>query len=103
MQDDADAEDLEDDFLGARLDPFALLENMAGNNQSLNTRPGIQPYEILANQARRARQKVQPKGKPQQKRKADELHGSSEEVGSLSPPTVSIQHPATALVISRQA
>ena len=77
MQDDAEAEDLEDDFLGARLDPFALLQNMAAHNESVGTQAAIQPYEILAKQARQARQKAAPAKSP--KRKAqDPLDGSSE-------------------------
>ena len=77
MQDDAEAEDLEDDFLGARLDPFALLQNMAAQNENVGTQAAIQPYEILAKQARQARQKAAPAKSP--KRKAqDPLDGSSE-------------------------
>lgn len=69
-QDEADAEELEEDLMGARLDPFKLLEHMAAHETGQEQQDGIQPYEILANQARQARQKAEAKSKGRQKRPA---------------------------------
>ena len=81
-QDEADAEDLEEDLMGARLDPFKLLEHMAAHETGQEQQGGIQPYEILANQARQARQKAEAKPKGRQKRPAS---SESSEVVHLFP------------------
>ena len=63
--DEEEADALEEDFLGARLDPFSLLEGMSAQGQGDETESALQPYEILARTAMQARAvQAGPSGRP---------------------------------------
>jgi len=55
LQDEDDADELENDLFANKLDVSALLERMGDQETGTNAPAALQPYEILANTARRAR------------------------------------------------
>ena len=73
FQDDEQADELQDDLFGARLDPFTLLEGMGAQETGDDAASGLQPYEILARTARMAREREAGRSKA-----ANEASGSEE-------------------------
>jgi hypothetical protein len=88
VQDEEDADELENDLFANKLDVSALLERMGDQETGTNAPAALQPYEILAKTARRARAS---NPKPAQGRagpsREPNYGNSSEEVSpNLDPP-----------------
>ena len=84
MQDEEEADELENDLYANKLDVSALLEMMGDQETGTNAPTALQPYEILAKTARRARASnhgaAQARAGPSRE---PDYGNSSEEVGIL--------------------
>ena len=82
MQDEEDADELENDLFANKVDVSALLERMGGRETGNDAPAALQPYEILAATARRARTGSAPAPQPRAgpSRVEPDYGNSSEEV-----------------------
>ena len=80
LQDDEDADQLEDALFENQLNPISLLEKMGEQATGSREAPDFQPYQVLTNTARQARaQHAGPSSQAKQspaatKRKAEVCH-----------------------------